>query len=106
MSAEESAKVSKRGIWAGAFQMPSDYRHAGDAPVPVRSKSAQKRSAPSDWSARASGNCNIKGNRNRKGRRTYHVPGMPRYDRTRAEELFCTEAEARAAGYRRAIVRQ
>ena len=30
---------------------------------------------------------------------------MPCYDATRAEEVFCTEAEARAAGYRRAIVR-
>ena len=26
----------------------------------------------------------------------YHVPGMPYYDATRAEEVFCTEAEARA----------
>ncbi len=34
-----------------------------------------------------------------------HVPGMPRYDRTRPGEVFCTEAEARAAGYRRAIVK-
>ena len=34
VSAEESAKVNKRGLWAGTFQMPSDYRHAGDAPVP------------------------------------------------------------------------
>jgi hypothetical protein len=46
-----------------------------------------------------------KGNRNRKGQWIYHVPGMPYYDATRAEEVFCTEAEARAAGYRRAIVR-
>jgi hypothetical protein len=30
---------------------------------------------------------------------------MPYYDQTRAEEMFCTEAEAQAAGYRRAIVR-
>jgi endonuclease YncB( thermonuclease family) len=108
VSAEDSAKVTKRGLWAGTFQMPSDYRHAGDAPTPVR-KSAPKRSGPkavsSDWQARASGNCNIKGNRNRKGQWIYHVPGMPYYDQTRPEEIFCTEAEARAAGYRRAIVR-
>ena len=51
------------------------------------------------------GSCSIKGNRNRKGQWIYHVPGMPYYDRTRPEEVFCTEAEARAAGYRRAIVR-
>jgi hypothetical protein len=30
--------------------------------------------------------------------------GLP-YDATRAEEILCTEAEARAAGYRRAIVK-
>jgi endonuclease YncB( thermonuclease family) len=109
VSAEDSARVNKRGIWAGTFQMPSDFRHAGDAPVPVRPKASTKRSAPravsNDRQARASGNCNIKGNRNRKGQWIYHVPGMPYYDRTRPEEVFCTEAEARAAGYRRAIVR-
>jgi len=110
VSAEDSAKANKRGIWAGTFQMPSDYRHAGDAPVPVRPKATAKRSSTpravsSDWQARASGNCNIKGNRNRKGQWIYHLPGMPYYDRTRPEEIFCTEAEARAAGYRRAIVR-
>lgn len=32
---------------------------------------------------------------------------MPYYEQTRPEELFCTEAQAQAqaAGYRRAIVR-
>ena len=108
VSAEDSAKANKRGIWAGTFQMPSDYRHSGDVPVAAR-KSATKRSAPkavsSDWQARATGNCNIKGNRNRKGQWIYHLPGMPYYDQTRPEEIFCTEAEAQAAGYRRAIVR-
>ena len=106
VSAEESAKVNKRGIWAGTFQMPSDYRHAGDAPLPQRPKTRERAVASSSrWQARASGDCNIKGNRNRKGQWIYHVPGMPYYDQTRAEEMFCTEAEARAAGYRRAIVK-
>lgn len=108
VSAEESAKVNKRGIWAGTFQMPGDYRHSSDAAAPAR-RSSTKRSAPkavsNDWQARATGNCNIKGNRNRKGQWFYHVPGMPYYDQTRPEEVFCTEAEARAAGYRRAIVK-
>jgi endonuclease YncB( thermonuclease family) len=106
VSAEESAKVSKRGIWAGTFQMPNEYRHAGDEPIPQRPKTREKAIASSSgWQARASGNCNIKGNRNGKGQWIYHVPGMPYYDQTQPEELFCTEAEARAAGYRRAIVR-
>jgi endonuclease YncB( thermonuclease family) len=108
VSAEDSARVNKRGIWAGKFQMPSDFRHSGDVSTPLR-KSGSRRSAPkavsSDWAGRASSNCNIKGNRNRKGQWIYHLPGMPYYDRTRPEEIFCTEAEAQAAGYRRAIVR-
>ena len=54
---------------------------------------------------RQNSSCNIKGNRNRKGQWIYHLPGMPYYDQTRAEEMFCTEAQAQAAGYRRAIVR-
>jgi hypothetical protein len=32
------------------------------------------------------------------------MPGMPYYDQTMPEEIFCTEAEAKAAGYRRAKV--
>ena len=47
----------------------------------------------------------IKGNQNRRGQWIYHLLGMPYYDQTRPEQLFCTEAEAQAAGYRRAIVR-
>lgn len=35
----------------------------------------------------------------------HHVPGMPYYARTNAEEMFCSEAEAKAAGYRRARAR-
>ena len=108
VSAEEGAKVNRRGLWAGTFQLPSDFRHSGDVPTPVRQPS-KKRTTPkavsNDWQARASGNCNIKGNRNRKGQWIYHLPGMPYYDQTRPEEIFCTEAEAQAAGYRRAIVR-
>ncbi|MGB8274292.1 MAG: hypothetical protein WCF16_03370 [Alphaproteobacteria bacterium] len=50
--------------------------------------------------------CQIKGNINDEGERIYHVPGGQFYDRTRinqsnGERWFCTEAEARAAGWRR-----
>jgi hypothetical protein len=108
VSAEETAKAYKRGLWAGTFERPDQYRHEGEA-TPVR-RSVTRRTGPkivssNDWQGRATANCNIKGNRNRKGQWIYHVPGMPYYEQTRAEEIFCTEAEARAAGYRRAIVR-
>jgi endonuclease YncB( thermonuclease family) len=108
VSAEDSAKVNRRGLWAGTFEMPADFRHAGEAPAPAKAaprRTADRKASSSDWAGRAQANCNIKGNRNRKGQWIYHVPGMPYYDQTRPEEIFCTEAEAQAAGYRRAIVR-
>lgn len=43
----------------------------------------------------------IKGNINSRGERIYHVPGGQFYEQTIAEEMFCTEEEAVAAGYRK-----
>lgn len=53
--------------------------------------------------------CDIKGNISKKGERIYHVPGQRWYDETvispeKGEFWFCTEAEARANGWRRAKV--
>jgi endonuclease YncB( thermonuclease family) len=104
VSAEETAKANRRGIWAGTFTMPSEVRAADRA--------SRQASAPSRRDARSSKpvvrntatardtnyGCRIKGNRNRRGQWIYHVPGMPYYDRTRAEDIFCSEADARAAG--------
>jgi endonuclease YncB( thermonuclease family) len=103
VSAEASARVASRGLWSGKFEMPSDYRH--EQPYvrkPKRERAA--RIASSSPSPQPSGNCNIKGNRGSHGW-IYHLPGMPYYNQTNAEEMFCTEAEAQAAGYRRAKVR-
>ncbi|WP_457810280.1 sunset domain-containing protein [Rhizobium ruizarguesonis] len=53
--------------------------------------------------------CSIKGNVSIGSReRIYHMPGQEYYDETKispqhGERWFCTEAEARAAGWRRAI---
>jgi hypothetical protein len=52
------------------------------------------------------GACDIKGNINARGERIYHVPGgrwyaATRIDRLRGERWFCSEEEARAAGWRR-----
>ena len=102
VAAEARAKAARRGIWAGTFETPSSVRAEG------RSYRSAKRPAPSRSSAapqRAAGSCVIKGNKSRRGEWIYHVPGMPYYEQTQAEEMFCSEAEARAAGYRRAIVR-
>ena len=53
------------------------------------------------------GDCRIKGNISRKGTGIYHVTGgalyaKTRIDTTKGERWFCSEAEARAAGWRRA----
>lgn len=44
----------------------------------------------------------IKGNINAKGDKLYHVPGGKSYDRTKPEQWFCSEADAEAAGFRKA----
>ncbi|MEO3389010.1 hypothetical protein [Mesorhizobium sp. CAU 1741] len=52
--------------------------------------------------------CNIKGNVSiNTGERIYHVPGQKYYDETRispdyGERWFCSEKEARKAGWRKA----
>ncbi|MBJ3783841.1 sunset domain-containing protein [Devosia sediminis] len=56
-----------------------------------------------------SNGCVIKGNVNTKGERIYHVPGQKYYEETRiqashGERWFCTEEEARAAGWRKSRV--
>ena len=105
--AEARAKAAKRGIWAGTFQAPRAYRREESNTTKTRSLSASRparaQGRSSNWADRS--NCLIKGNQNRRGQWIYHVPGMPYYDQTRPEQIFCSEAEARAAGYRRAIVK-
>ena len=53
--------------------------------------------------------CKIKGNVNTRGERIYHLPGQKYYDKTvisstHGERWFCSEKEARAAGWRRSKV--
>ena len=106
VSAEESARVNKRGLWAGTFEMPSDVRASHRSRGQSEAAERRVRSKQSRPAAQQSaGGCVIKGNQSRRGEWIYHVPGMPYYTQTRAEQMFCSEAEARAAGYRRAVVR-
>ena len=55
----------------------------------------------------ATGSCRIKGNINSEGEKIYHVPGGRSYEKTkispgRGERMFCSEAQAREAGWRAA----
>lgn len=97
---ESAAKAARRGLWRGEFVPPWDWRQGKRLNAAGRDA---RHTASRDRRA-----CNIKGNVSRNGgRRIYHVPGDPDYANTRisasrGERWFCTESEARAAGWRRA----
>ena len=89
---EAVAKAARRGVWRGEFVPPSRWRRGERLQAAART---------------AASACRIKGNINRQGTRIYHVPGGQSYERTRintskGERWFCSEAEARGAGWRRA----
>jgi endonuclease YncB( thermonuclease family) len=95
---ENDARTARRGIWAGEFTPPEAYRRA-EAPAPRSSSDARLPAQRND------DGCAIKGNINGEGERIYHVPRSASYDDTtiderRGERWFCTEVEARAAGWR------
>ncbi|MCF2871929.1 thermonuclease family protein [Octadecabacter sp. G9-8] len=90
--AEKAAQVTGAGLWASEMQAPAAFR-------------AQQRTSSPD-SAAPSANCFIKGNISGSGQ-IYHMPHNRDYDNTRINEAngerwFCSEAEARAAGWRAA----
>ena len=95
---ERAARAARLGIWADPDPvMPWDYRAAHRA-----SASA---SASADAEPDAGSRCTIKGNVSAKGTRIYHLPASRTYAETRistakGERWFCSEAEARAAGWR------
>ena len=97
---ESSARAARKGIWRGEFVPPWDWRRG-------ERLSRSRRQAPRT-AKDASGSCRIKGNISYNGgKRIYQMPGDRDYARTkispaRGERWFCSEAEARAAGWRRA----
>lgn len=81
-AAERAAREAGKGIWSSGCL----------APPPA-----------------APGSCDIKGNISSSGERIYHVPGQRYYEVTKIDEAkgerwFCSEAEAVAAGWRKAKV--
>ena len=104
VSAETAARNAKRGLWSGTFDMPSEVRAV--ARETLQPRRTERRPTPvKTRTTTFSGGCVIKGNHSPRGDFIYHLPGMPYYSRTRPEAMFCSEAQAQAAGYRRARVR-
>ena len=86
--AEDDARRAGRGLWAAQMPDPAAFRAA---------RATGSAAQPS---------CAIKGNIG-SGGRIYHMPGQDHYAATRistakGERWFCSEAEARAAGWRAA----
>ena len=84
---EAIAKAAGRGLWAGRMVTPETHRRRAVLPA---------QTAPVG--------CDIKGNIGQSGR-IYHRPGQRDYAATRidiakGEAWFCTEADAKAAGFR------
>lgn len=97
---EKAARASRRGVWQGDFQKPWEWRAA------QREQAVPAAASPVGSLVGQSG-CNIKGNISAKGERIYHVLGQKYYSRTKisvgkGERWFCSEAEARQAGWRKA----
>jgi endonuclease YncB( thermonuclease family) len=91
---EAAARTAKRGIWQSEFTPPWTWRED------------HRRAASPTATNDPPGDCRIKGNVNLKRQRIYHLPGDPDYEATRidprhGERWFCSETEARAAGWRR-----
>jgi hypothetical protein len=106
---EAAARAQRKGMWAGAFIVPWDWRHRdkrtailGAVRVPVTAQA--KLLAPASSAAAPSPECVIKGNVNRQGERVYHLPGQGAYAvinmEDRRKRWFCSEDDARAAGSR------
>lgn len=87
LGAELQAKTNRLGIWSGSFVSPNEFRNAKLAPMPAIPRAARTAPPRRSFASQSQG-CVIKGNRNRKGQWIYHLPGMPYYDATRAEEIF------------------
>ena len=92
---ESAARAARRGVWRGEVVPPWEWR-TGKRLGGTRTTARQE----------SGGRCSIKGNISKSGTRIYHVPGGRYYDQTRintskGERWFCTENEARSAGWRR-----
>jgi endonuclease YncB( thermonuclease family) len=95
---EAQARGARRGVWNGEFTPPWEWRR-NKAPSPRATATPIEAISPPRTG------CRIKGNINRANERIYHLPGSPSYEETRIDERygerwFCSEAEARAAGWR------
>jgi endonuclease YncB( thermonuclease family) len=91
---QAEAQRSKVGLWS----LPSPV-------APWEWRKGDYSNVPQSTQESSTNDCNIKGNINGKGDRIYHILGSQSYAATvvtqaKGEKWFCTETEARQAGWR------
>lgn len=104
VSAEQAARAEGLGLWGACLVAAAPVAPAPVVPAPVVPVPA-----PPSPVAPAPTECVIKGNIASDGEKIFHVPGQQYYDVTKisehkGERWFCTEQEARDAGWRKAKV--
>ncbi len=108
--AARKAREENKGLWAentcaGDTTKPADTSAPKPQPTPAYNPAPAPRSrtAPAPQPQQSQGACVIKGNVGRNGK-IYHMPGQKYYNKTNPEAIFCSEAEAQSAGFRRSKV--
>jgi endonuclease YncB( thermonuclease family) len=104
---ESEAEAERRGIWAGEFVKPWEWRQ-GTRLETTAHEECDVCARRHERLLKRPDKCAIKGNINAKGERIYHMPGQQAYSVTRVnpaagERWFCSEAGAEAAGWRKAL---
>ncbi len=106
------ARENNRGLWRGCFVAPWDFRHWRKATAPLLGScpdAAAARNALFPDHAQMPPGCRIKGTAAVRARVTgyrgiYHLEGCRSYRTVRAvHRWFCSEEDARAAGFRKAF---
>jgi endonuclease YncB( thermonuclease family) len=106
-SDEESAKAARLGMWSGCFVSPQDFRLWLKGAAILRGENcppdARERLFPDE--AEQPGGFQVKGHyalRAFPHKGIYHLQSCGSYRRTKAKRWFRTEADAVAAGFRKA----
>ncbi|KAB2486574.1 thermonuclease family protein [Priestia endophytica] len=108
---EQKAKAAKLGIWQyenyvtdkGYNDTVVGSTYSSDQSSSQSSEKTSTNTTPSTQNTpepvKETGSCTIKGNISSSGEKIYHMPGGAYYDRTIAEEMFCSTNEAENHGY-------
>jgi len=104
---QDQARLAEAGIWSiENYATDNGFDESAKPKATAKAKASAAPTATPAATASGQDTCKtptIKGNINAKGEKIYHVAGGQFYDVTVAEAMFCSEAEAEAAGFRKSM---